>query len=148
MKNKNNIIYMIAITIIIIIAFILISNISNNKNNKDLIELNYKEIKEKINNKDSFILVVSRTTCSHCMSYKPKLKKISNNYNLKIYYIDYDKESKKNQDKLFEELDIDGSTPITIFYKKGKQTSLFDRIEGDLSEKTIINKFKDLKYIK
>ncbi len=135
-----------AIILIIIISFILIAN--ENKNTNSLTEIKYKEIKEKLKNKDSFVLVVSRTTCSHCMDYKPKLKNITNKYNITIYYIDYDNESKKNQKEFFEEFDLDGSTPITLFIKKGKQTNLFDRIEGDVSEKRVIDKLKDLKYIK
>ena len=146
MKNKKNIIYITLIILIIIIAFLLISNENNSKTN--LQELSYKKIKEKIKKKDSFTLVISRTTCSHCATYKPKLKKISSQYKIDIFYIDYDSESKKNQEKLFEEFDLDGSTPITLFIKKGKPTNLFDRIEGDVSEKQVINKLKKLKYIK
>ena len=147
MKKRNNIIYVIAIIIIIVIAFLLINNI-NNPNNKNLTELTYKDIIKKTNNKESFVLVISRTTCSHCMEYKPKLKKIANDKNIDIYYIDYDKESNKNQEKLFDKFDLDGSTPITIFIKKGKQTNIFDRIEGDVSDTKVIKKLKELKYIK
>lgn len=147
MKKRNNIIYVIAIIIIIVIAFLLINNI-NNPNSKNLTELTYKDIIKKTNNKESFVLVISRTTCSHCMEYKPKLKKIANDKNIDIYYIDYDKESNKNQEKLFDKFDLDGSTPITIFIKKGKQTNIFDRIEGDVSDTKVIKKLKELKYIK
>ena len=147
MKNTNKIIYIIPI-IIIIISFILINNITNKDNNNDLIELKYTQILEKMNNKESFVLVVSRTTCSHCIDYKPKLKEITNLYDIDIYYIDYDKESNKNQEKFFNDFDLDGSTPITIFIKKGKQTNLFDRIEGDVDKKRVIKKLKELKYIK
>ncbi len=146
MKKKKEILYIIAILIIIVTSFLLINNI-NTPPKGNLKELKYKDIIEKTKNKESFVLVISRTTCSHCIDYKPKLKKIANNYNKNFYYIDYDLETKKNQKKLFDKLDLDGSTPITIFIKKGKQTNIFDRIEGDVSEKQIINKLKDLNYI-
>ncbi|MEE3343656.1 MAG: thioredoxin family protein [Bacilli bacterium] len=146
MKEKKTTIYIISIVLIIVIAFLLINNI-NNGNNNTLKELSYKQIQEKTEKKDSYVLVISRTTCSHCMEYKPKLKKISSQYKINLFYIDYDKESKNNQKKLFDQFDLDGSTPITIFIKKGNQTNIFDRIEGDVSEKKVIDKLKKLKYI-
>ena len=36
--------------------------------------------------KDDFVLVVSQSTCSHCAAYKPKLKNISRNYGIDIYF--------------------------------------------------------------
>ena len=74
MKNKSNIFYIIIVIAIILIAFILIATINNNKNKASLINLTYKQIEEKIDNKDSFILVVSQSTCTHCATYKPKLE--------------------------------------------------------------------------
>ena len=144
MKKKN---------IIIIISFILLLLLSillliNNQNSGELKKISYNEIKEKINNKDNFILLVSRTTCSHCLEYKPKIKNIAKKYNITIYYIDYDEESKKNQDKLLKDLDLDGSTPITMFFKKGKETSLMDRLNGDLSESKALEKIKKMGFIK
>ena len=106
-----------------------------------------KVIEEKIDNKDSFILVVSQSTCTHCATYKPKLEKISKKYNIDIFDIDYDLENKKTQKEFLEEFDLDGSTPITIFIKDGKQTNLFDRLEGDVSESKAIEKFKEMGFI-
>lgn len=147
MKSKGNIFYIIMIIFIILIAFLLI-NVLVNKGKGSLIKISYNELEKKIDNKDTFILIDSRRTCSHCASYKPKLEKIANEYNLDIYYIDHDLETKQTEEKFLEEFDLDGSTPITMFIKKGKQTNLFDRIEGETSEKSAINKFKKMGYIK
>ena len=51
-------------------------NKKNEKEDKSLISITYKELDEKLKNKESFILVISRTDCSHCASFKPKLKTI------------------------------------------------------------------------
>ena len=146
MKNKSNIFYIIVVIAIILIAFILIATLSSN-NKASLINLTYKQVEEKIDNKDSFILVVSQSTCTHCASYKPKLEKISMDYELDIFYIDYDLENNNTQKEFLEEFDLDGSTPITIFIKDGKQTNLFDRLEGDVSESKAIEKFKEMGFI-
>lgn len=147
MKKKNNLFYIAIILFIIIIALLLIININTPKEG-NLIALNYQQLIEKTKNKESFILVVSQSTCTHCASYKPKLEQIAKEYHLDIYYIDYDREKENNQIKFLDKFDLDGSTPITIFIKKGKQTNLFDRIEGDVSKSKAIEKFKKMEFIK
>ena len=146
MKNKNLIMISSILLIIIVASLLIISILNPQKGN--LIRLNYKEITDKIEKKESFILIVSRSTCSHCAEYKPKIESIAKKYNLDIYYIDYDLDTKDNQNKFLEEFNLDGSTPITIFIKKGEQTKLFDRIEGDISKETAIEKFKKMGFIK
>ncbi len=147
MKEKKNIIYIAIILAIILIAFLIIINI-NNKKTGSLISLTYQQLQEKIDKKDDFILVVSQSTCSHCATYKPKLKIIAQDYNLDIYYIDYDLEKDNIKKEFLENYDLDGSTPTTMFIKNGKQTNMFDRIEGDVSKEKAIEKFKKLGFIK
>lgn len=148
MSKKNNKLFTIIIILfIIIVASLLIINILNPKKG-NLTSLNYKEYTTKIKNKESFILVVSASTCSHCAEYKPKLIKIATKYNINIYYIDYDLETSEIQKEFLDNNNLNGSTPITIFIKNGKQTSIFDRIEGDVSEEKAIEKFKKLGFIK
>ena len=36
---------------------------------------------------------------------------------------------------------------MTLFFKKGKETSILNRIEGDLKDELIINKFKEMGFI-
>ena len=146
MKNKNLIMISSILLIIIVASLLIISILNPQKGN--LISLNYKEITDKVKKKESFILIVSRSTCSHCAEYKPKIESIAKKYNIDIYYTDYDLDTKDDQEKFLDEYKLDGSTPITIFIKDGKQTNLFDRIEGDVSKETAIEKFKKLGFIK
>ena len=146
MKNKNLIMISSILLIIIVSALLIINIITPQKGN--LISLNYHEITNKTKKKDSFILIVSRSTCSHCSEYKPKVESIAKKYNIDIYYIDFDLETKDNQEKFLDEYKLDGSTPITLFINNGKQTNLFDRIEGDISKETAIEKFKKMGFIK
>ena len=141
-KTKN----IIIIVILILIATLGIIFISSKTTNGKLEKINYKTVKEKMNKKDDFVLIVSRTDCSHCISYKPKVKQIAEDYNLTIYYIDYDDE--KNKDKFLEEFNLDGSTPITLFIKNGKQTSVLNRLEGDLETDKVIERLKKMNFIK
>lgn len=143
--KKNNKLFGIAIVFLIIIMALLLINYINTPKEGNLISIKYKEIKEKINNKESFILVVSQSTCSHCASYKPKLELIAKDYGIDIYYIDYDKDSSKEE--FLDEFDLDGSTPITLFINDGKEKSLLNRLEGDISKEKAIEKFKKMGFI-
>ncbi len=147
MKNNNKVFIGIIILFIIIVASLLIINILNPKKG-NLIALNYKQVQSKIKNKDSFILIASASTCSHCAEYKPKLIKIAKEYKINIYYIDYDLESSKDQKEFLSNNKLNGSTPITLFIQNGKQTSIFDRLEGDVSKEKVVEKLKKLGFIK
>ena len=144
MKQKNNLFVFLIIIFILIIGFLLINNINNQP--KKLTKITYKEIEKKVENKDDFILVISRTTCSHCQSYKPKLQEIVKKYNITIYYIDIDEE--KKADEFLEKYNLDGATPVTIFIKNGKETSILNRLEGDLEIDKVEKRLKEMNFIK
>ncbi len=143
MKAKKILIPVIIIAILVGTIFVFINN---NKNN--LISLSYEEITEKIDNKESFVLVISRTNCSHCANYKPKLKKVANKYNIKIYYIDTDELDEETLTEFNTTLSFDGSTPTTVFIKDGEEKTTATRIEGDVSVDRIIEKLKKNGFIK
>lgn len=144
MKEKK--IFILALITLFILILILIYN--NNNNKSRLYELTTNEVIEKINNKDSFILCISATYCSHCNSYKPKLKEISKKYKIDIYYIDYDKYTDNEIEEFKNYISFDGSTPVTLFINEGEEKTTVNRINGNVSEKKIIEKFKNNGFIK
>lgn len=144
MKNKKkNIIICI---ILLIIGFSIGYSIFTIDNN--LVKLNYNEIIEKLDNKETFILCISRTTCIHCNNYKPKLKKVASKYNIKIYYTNVDNYTKKELEDFSSRISFDGSTPVTLFIKDGEEKTTATRIEGDVSVNKIIDKLKKNSFIK
>ena len=142
MKKTNNIILICAIVItILIVLFLVIGKVKEGY----LLELNLNKLKEKIENKETFVLCISKTTCSHCNDYKPKLKSIASEYNIDIYYIDVDKYDEEEFSNL---ISFDGSTPTTIFIKNGDEETTSNRINGDVSKSKIIDKLKSNDFIK
>lgn len=142
MKKTNNIILICAIVItILIVLFLAIGKAKEGY----LLELNLNKLKEKIENKETFVLCISKTTCSHCNDYKPKLKSIASEYNIDIYYIDVDKYDEEEFSNL---ISFDGSTPTTIFIKNGDEETTSNRINGDVSKSKIIDKLKSNDFIK
>lgn len=145
MKNKKILVF--GVIIIIILGGLLMYFFKDKIFYKNFIRLDYTEIKEKINNKENFILCVSREKCSHCQDYKPKLKKVSNKYSIKIYYTDIDTYNDKDSKDFYKIISFDGATPTTIFFKDGEEKTTATRIEGDVSEEKIITKIKQNGFI-
>lgn len=145
MKKNNNLIWIIAIVILVLLVAFLIINKAISKGN--LVELTYDEFVQKIDNEESFVLCISLTTCSHCATYKPKLESVANDYGIDLYYIDIDKYSEEEQDEFEKIINFNDSTPTTVFLKNGKETTASNRINGDVSTSRIIDKLKSNDFI-
>ena len=144
MKKKIGIIFG---TSIIVIAFgflfyaCAVSALHNHALNKTLEKIKFAELQEKIDNKESFILVYTQESCSHCLQYKPVLKEVLLENGLKAYEIDISKIDKKDKSKLKDIANAD-STPTTIFISKGQEHSTTSRIVGAVKKDTIISRLK------
>ena len=111
-------------------------------------EIEYDAIIEKIENDESFVLLISQTTCGHCKSYKPKLEAVANEYKLSVYYIDVDLLSEDEYNELNSHLSFSSAgTPLTLFLKNGEETTVATRIKGDASKEKIERKLKSNDFI-
>ena len=141
--KKIKIIILLATVIILLIgtAYMLLTM------NKNFIKLNYNEVIEMTENKENFILCISAKECIHCQEYKPKLKKISKKYNIKIYYVNVDEFTEKDYETFKSKFSFDGGTPTTIFFKNGEEKTTANRIQGNVKTEKIINKLKSNGFI-
>ena len=152
-NRKNNKIEIIIISIISILSIggLIYASIVLNKKEQDLskylVELSYKELKNKLDKKDSFILVITRTDCSHCAVFKPKLKEVLSQNNIIAYEIATDKLSTNEKAEFNDIANISG-TPTTIFIVDGEEATTTNRLIGDVTTEKIINKLKSQGYIK
>lgn len=115
--------------------------------NKYLKEISYKEYKELIDNKETFILEVMKTGCTYCEKIKPKLEDVANKYKIEIKVINTAKLSEKDKEAFELATGISG-TPTIIFYEKGVEETVASRINGNVAEEKIIAKFKANGFIK
>ena len=121
-----------------------------------LISLTLDELEEKVANKDSFILVITATDCSHCKEYKPILKNVLEEYKITAYEFDQQTLAHQEGDNLVYDQELLGrlkvianvsGTPTTIFIKDGEETSTTNRIIGSAKREKIITRFKTMGYI-
>ncbi len=108
--------------------------------------LNYTEVEAKLENDETFVLVVGSASCSVCKDYKPTLDTVGKEYEVEIIYIDTEKISNEENDALYSKF-IVSSTPTTIFIKDGEETSTYNRVVGLLSETQLTEKLRQLGYI-
>lgn len=149
-KNKIIKVLIIGISLLAIGGLVYASVVLGKKEadlSKYLVELSYKDLKKKINKKESFILVVTRTDCSHCAVYKPKLKEVLRDNDIIAYEIATDKLSAEEKANFNDIANVSG-TPTTVFIVDGEEATTTNRIIGDVSTEKIINKLKSQGYIK
>ena len=151
MKKKGLIIGIGAIIIFAIASMVYAAIVLNGKEkneNKYLIELKMDELREKINNKESFILLISQTTCSHCAEFKPHFKKVLAANKVTAYYIEKDLLNADEENELKTIANITG-TPTTIFIVDGEEASTNYRIKGSgVTEQNIKDRLISMGYIK
>lgn len=145
-KKKNSKSFVVGILVFItLVAFLLVYYFYSEKRVE---EISYTTFFEKWNNKDSFVLVISKTDCRFCELYLPKVEQIAKDYKLKIYYVNVDKFTAEESDSFSEYIDYNSSTPTTVFITNGEEESKLNRINGNVKSEKIIDKLKKTGYIK
>ena len=72
-------------------------------------QLTYSEYKEKVENDESFVLIIERATCSHCVTFMPVAEQFAKDNNVPMYYVDTD---------TFSEEDWNGFEKSNTYLKK------------------------------
>lgn len=115
--------------------------------NNRLKSISYSNLTEKIENNETFFFVVIRDGCSHCENFVPKVEEVLDEYNIVGYKLNYSELSKDEDELFYNKFGVD-STPTTIFIKEGKEVSLLQRIEGNVTKEKFITRLKNNEYIK
>lgn len=140
---KRKIIILVVICLIVLVGALIFDRFLG----KDyLTQIKYDEVIKKVQNKDSFVLLISQTTCSHCKNFKPKLSEVAKEYKLNIYYIEVDLLSEDEYNSFKKYFNFEG-TPQTVFVIDGYEKTAANRIVGDTSTEKIISKLKSNGFI-
>ena len=145
--NKKTYLFIIGI-VILIVGFIFLARANNPViDDIDLTKpLLFREFKNKIENKDSFILVIVDSRCPICEQFKPTLNSVIEEYNLEIYSINtmtFNEEERAYLNSIAHH----SGTPTTIFIKDGIEETTLNRIVGKVSQSDLVNRLRALNYI-
>lgn len=95
-----------------------------NKNISDLKKISANELKNKIDNQESFIVYFGKETCPYCRNLSPVLKKFNDKINNSLFYFDIN--GKDNDDAMKNyiknELNVK-KVPTTLSFVKGTATN-------------------------
>ena len=133
------------IFICICLLLLFISGCGNKKLN-GYHEISYDEYVKLKENNDTFPLVIGRETCSACAMFKGTMEKFIQKYGVDVRYIDISKLSDEESKLLTSEMNIT-STPTTVFFKDGEQTSVYYRIVGAGSMDSVVEAYKRMGYL-
>ena len=145
-KNENKINLIIILVVILLVGGVALFLLKDNFKTNYVTSISIDELKEKIDNKESFILVFTQDTCSHCKAYLPTLTKIGKEYNLTFYDLSTTNLSDEDKNYVRSIANYTG-TPTTIFIENGEEKNTTTRIEGNVSESRVIEKLKAMGYI-
>lgn len=109
-------------------------------------KLSYAEYQKKIDDGESFVFIVERTTCSHCQNFMPVAESFANDNNVPMYYIDTDEMEQSDWSKLessntyFKKNSGNWGTPTTIVLAGNEA---IDSIEGETDSKSLLKLYKE-----
>lgn len=128
----------------IIVTILCLTGCTSNINT--IKEIEFSQLQEKIENKETFILEVIQTGCSHCEELSPRLKIILADNHLTAYSINLYNLTDEERKQLYDITYISG-TPTIVFFTNGIEES-DHKIVGAVSNNVIENHLKSLHYIK
>ncbi len=131
-------------SVLLLILLVFLCSSCGSNNFKDI---SYSELNKKLENKETFFFVVVRDGCQHCEAFIPKVEEVLKEYDIKGYKLNYSDLSEKDEEDFTNKYGI-SSTPTTVFIKDGNETSILQRIEGNVSKEKLIDKLKKNDYIK
>lgn len=141
--SKNKWLIIGNLVLIAILISIIIISVNDNKYLKSI---NFQELKEKIENKETFILYIKKDNCSACQSFTPTFKKVLNQNKVTAYSFNLTDLKEKNKDEFDNLVTGINATPTVVFYEDG--IDIGARFIGTREKEYITSKLKDLGYIK
>ncbi len=108
--------------------------------------ITFSTFKDKIDNKETFIVEVIQDGCSHCEEFEPVFSDFTKKYNLEYFQLNLKNVSQNEYNILNSEYTVEG-TPTVLLIKKGKLLKDYV-ISGNVSKDELKKVFTKAKYIK
>lgn len=142
--KKNKMYIFIGILVLILVFVVFLYGL---KSASPVTEISFTELEQKIENKESFMLMIGAKTCPHCEKFKETITDVKKQYQFTLYYIDIDKLSDEQKSELKSHFPYTG-TPTTINVVDGIEKNPQSRIDGALEYSIIKKRLISWGYIK
>lgn len=158
-SNKGDIFLILGLVVIVVLGFWVMKDKNTGpkyelpltlSGEAGLHQLTYSEYQEKIDNKEEFVVILERATCSHCVTYMPIAEQFASDNNLPMYYVDTD--TFTNEDwEVFEKSNSylrkakgDWGTPTTLVLAGSETVDYIVGVTETTRLKEIYNKYFDI----
>ena len=98
-------------------------------------EIDYSKLEDLIDSKESFILEIVQTGCSHCEEFSPRFKAVLKTNDLTAYSLNLYNLTEEDTKKFSKLTTSVSGTPTVLYFKDGKETS--HKINGAVSNEKI-----------
>ena len=123
------------IAVVLVIGLTVYAFIKDAKTESHVEEITYSEFKEKVNGDKKSVILVGRNDCSHCISFKPVITKVAEEYDFTVYYINTNNIKEESDfNALWDFLGANG-TPTTAVVAEGKLVAMH---EGEMTRSDLI----------
>ena len=135
-QKKNRIGGIIGIVaVVLVIGLTIYAFIKDAKTEEHIEEITYSEFKDKVDGSKKSVILVGRNDCSHCVSFKPVITKVAEEYDFTVYYINTNNiTNQEDFDALWNFLGAEG-TPTTAVVQDGKLLAMH---EGEMTRSDLI----------
>ena len=81
------------------------------------------QVVQRLENKETLVVIIGQSTCSACIQYKPIIEEILNNYDVNLAYVEWDKDNRDDVTELvINHLIEANATPTTYIFIDGELT--------------------------
>jgi len=115
--------------VLVVLLLVLTACKKEVKNGVEKIKL--QQFFEMMDKQETMVVYFGTSTCSACLEYKPNVEEVAKNYDIVIYYVELDAESKEDKERLASEyIDSLEFTPTTYFIQGGEVAHRFVGSKG------------------
>jgi predicted bacteriocin transport accessory protein len=105
---------------IVALVVLLMTVLAGCTTSSDVTSIKASDAIKRLDAAESMVLVIGISTCSACKEYKPIVREIVKNYEVKIYYLELDSDVNADVTALIEKYLIEARwTPTTYIFKNG-----------------------------
>lgn len=154
-NNKSDIFLLAGLAIVVVIGFFMLNSGKEEINYElplalsgeaGMHQLTYAEYQEKIDNNEAFVVILERTTCSHCATFMPVATEFAESNGFPMYYVDTDTFSEddwkgfEKSNSFLKKANGNWGTPTTVVLA-GNQA--VDYIEGETTADNLLNLYNE-----
>lgn len=154
-KKKGDILLILGLVVVVVLGFLVMRDKNAGPSyelpltlsgDAGLQQLTYEEYQTKIDNDESFVVILERATCSHCISYIPVAEQFASDNELPMYYIDTDTFTSDDWDDFERSISYlrrangNWGTPTTVV-QAGYDTVSY--IEGETTAEELIELYNE-----